>query len=79
LPGRDLGIPINGSQRSDAAISAIDLNGISGSSLEGMNPRRFDAVTSRFEPVMPPKIEPEAILSGRGNDVVELVKNNLLR
>jgi pyruvate dehydrogenase (quinone) len=53
-------------------------------------PALLDAVTSRFELVMPPKIAPsmmfgttlysiKAILSGRGNDVIDLVKDNLIR
>jgi pyruvate dehydrogenase (quinone) len=50
----------------------------------------LDAVTSRFELVMPPKIVPammfgtalysvKAILSGRGDDLVEAVKDNLIK
>jgi len=53
-------------------------------------PALLDAVTSRFELVVPPKIEApvmfgtalyslKAILSGRGNDVVELVHDNVLK
>jgi pyruvate dehydrogenase (quinone) len=53
-------------------------------------PALLDAVTSRFELVMPPKIVPammfgtalysvKAILSGRGDDLVEAVKDNLIK
>jgi pyruvate dehydrogenase (quinone) len=53
-------------------------------------PALLDAVTSRSELVMPPKIAPsmvfgtalysvKAVLSGRGKDVVELVEDNFLR
>ena len=53
-------------------------------------PALLDAVTSRFELVMPPRIAPsmvfgtalysvKAVLSGRGKDVVELVEDNFLR
>jgi pyruvate dehydrogenase (quinone) len=53
-------------------------------------PALLDAVTSRFELVMPPNIAPsmvfgtalysvKAVLSGRGKDVVELVEDNFLK
>jgi pyruvate dehydrogenase (quinone) len=53
-------------------------------------PALLDAVTSRFELVMPAKIAPavlfgtalysiKAILSGRGDDVIELVRDNFIK
>jgi pyruvate dehydrogenase (quinone) len=69
---------------------AEDLEGAVQEWLACPGPALLDAVTSRFELVMPPKIEPammfgtalysvKAILSGRTDDVVDLVKDNFLR
>lgn len=69
---------------------AEDLEGAVQEWLACPGPALLDAVTSRFELVMPPKIDPsmafgtalysvKAVLSGRGKDVVELVTDNFLK
>jgi pyruvate dehydrogenase (quinone) len=69
---------------------AEDLEGAVQEWLAHPGPALLDAVTSRFELVMPPKIVPammfgtalysvKAILSGRGDDLIEAVKDNLIK